>query len=129
MAPLRASFASRSARRSSASMGRLLPVASVSSSLQLGQRLAKPGLPGFSSNSSLHTTHVRIGNAMAVEIGGAGRNRTGDGGFADLGLTTWLPRQNQLQVVRCKLATGRNSSVQPATFNRMKLTLARGEGY
>ena len=26
------------------------------------------------------------------EIGGAGENRTHDRGFADLGLTTWLPR-------------------------------------
>ena len=27
-----------------------------------------------------------------MKAGGAGRNRTGDRGFADLGLTTWLPR-------------------------------------
>src|SRR5258708_2491980 len=28
-----------------------------------------------------------------VDAGGAGENRTHDRGFADLGLTTWLPRQ------------------------------------
>ena len=32
-----------------------------SSSLQSGQRLAKPGFPGFNSNSSPHTTQVLIG--------------------------------------------------------------------
>ena len=32
-----------------------------SSSLQSGQRLAKPGLPGLSSNSSPHTTQVLMG--------------------------------------------------------------------
>ncbi len=30
---------------------------------------------------------------MAAAFGGAGRNRTADRGFADLGLTTWRPRR------------------------------------
>jgi len=41
-------------------------VASASSSLHDGQRLAKPGFPGLSSNSSPHTTQVLIGNAIAA---------------------------------------------------------------
>jgi len=36
----------------------------VSSSLQSGQRLANPGLPGLSSNSSPQTTQVLIGYCM-----------------------------------------------------------------
>ena len=32
------------------------------------------------------------GRKVPQEFGGAGRNRTGDRGFADPGLTTWLPR-------------------------------------
>ena len=35
-----------------------------SSSLHSGQRLAKPGLPGLSSNSSPQTTQVLIGYAI-----------------------------------------------------------------
>lgn len=35
-----------------------------SSSLQSGHRLAKPGFPGLSSNSSPHTTQVLIGYAI-----------------------------------------------------------------
>src|SRR5579859_6579736 len=35
-----------------------------SSSLQLGHRFAKPGLLGFSSNSSEQTTHTFTGNAI-----------------------------------------------------------------
>ena len=35
-----------------------------SSSLQSGQRLANPGLPGLSSNSSPQTTQVLIGYLM-----------------------------------------------------------------
>src|SRR3954464_14507196 len=37
-----------------------------SSSLHSGQRLAKPGFPGFSSNSSPQTTQTLIGYAMVV---------------------------------------------------------------
>jgi len=44
-----------------------LPAGSVASgSLHSGQRLAKPGLPGFSSNSSEQTTHTLIGKAIAT---------------------------------------------------------------
>jgi hypothetical protein len=35
---------------------------------------------------------VWIVNQAALLIGGAGRNRTADKGFADPCLTTWLPR-------------------------------------
>ncbi len=37
-----------------------------SSSLHDGQRFAKPGLPGFNSNSSPQTAHVLIGNEGMV---------------------------------------------------------------
>jgi hypothetical protein len=39
-----------------------VPERSASGSLQVGQRLAKPGLPGFNSNSSWQITQTRIGN-------------------------------------------------------------------
>jgi len=39
-------------------------VAADSGSLQSGQRLAKPGLSGFNSNSSPQTTQVLIGKAI-----------------------------------------------------------------
>lgn len=40
-------------------------LSSSSGSLQDGQRLAKPGLSGRSSNSSPHATQVRIGKPIA----------------------------------------------------------------
>jgi hypothetical protein len=39
-----------------------------SGSLQVGQRLAKPGLSGFSSNSSPQTAQVRIGKDIFVLV-------------------------------------------------------------
>jgi hypothetical protein len=36
----------------------------ASGSLHAGQRLAKPGLPGLSSNSSEQITQIFIGNAI-----------------------------------------------------------------
>ena len=68
MALLRASLASFKLLRSSASMLRLVAGESASSALQAGQRLAKPGLPGFSSNSSEQTAQIRRGKAMPVHI-------------------------------------------------------------
>src|SRR6267154_3941101 len=66
MALRRASLASVRLLRSSASMVFFLLEASRSDSLQAGQRLAKPGLSGFSSNSSEQTAHTRIGNDIHV---------------------------------------------------------------
>src|SRR5258708_38147603 len=40
----------------------------ASSSLQDGQRLAKPGLPGFSSNSSPQTAQTLMGKAMGSPL-------------------------------------------------------------
>jgi len=37
-----------------------------SGSLHSGQRLAKPGLSGFSSNSSEQTAQTRVGNAIQI---------------------------------------------------------------
>jgi len=65
MAFRRASFASLAALRSSASMWVLVESSLNSGALHAGQRLAKPGLSGFSSNSSPHTMQVLIGNAIA----------------------------------------------------------------
>jgi hypothetical protein len=69
MACLRASFASFAVLRSSASMRRLVAGSddggeSDSGLLHWGQRFAKPGLSGFSSNSSEQTAQTLIGNAM-----------------------------------------------------------------
>jgi hypothetical protein len=47
-------------------MGRFVTGSVASSgSLHEGQRLAKPGLPGFNSNSSEHTTQILMGNAIS----------------------------------------------------------------
>jgi hypothetical protein len=40
--------------------------ASASGSLQVGQRLANPGLPGLSSNSSEQTTQTLMGKAITA---------------------------------------------------------------
>ena len=69
MAFFRSALASRSDLRSSAFMEGFEGVLSGSSStLHSGQRLAKPGLPGFNSNSSPHWTQTLIGNGMAFSI-------------------------------------------------------------
>jgi hypothetical protein len=39
----------------------------TSGSLQAGQRLAKPGLSGFSSNSSEQITQILIGNGIPLK--------------------------------------------------------------
>jgi hypothetical protein len=68
MAWRRASFASLVVLRSSADM-RLLVAESIAeslaSSLHCGQRLAKPGLSGLSSNSSLQMAQVLMGKGIS----------------------------------------------------------------
>src|ERR1700733_111801 len=64
MARRRAAFTSISTRRSVGSKGCRSSVSVSSGSLHEGQRLAKPGLPGRSSNSSWQTTQVRIGKGI-----------------------------------------------------------------
>ena len=66
MACLRASFASLCVLRSSASMRGLVADSVASTALQAGQRLAKPGLSGFSSNSSEQTVQTLMGKAMQL---------------------------------------------------------------
>ncbi len=61
-----ASFASLSLLRSSASLVRFATGSEASGALHSGQRLLKPGLSGFSSNSSEHTTQILIGKGMQV---------------------------------------------------------------
>ena len=68
MACRRASFASLAVLRSSASM-RCCAVGTVGSgALHSGQRLAKPGLSGFSSNSSEQTVQILMGKAIPLII-------------------------------------------------------------
>ena len=64
MALRRAAFPSRSV------LFCLLPEmgSSESGSLQAGQRFAKPGLPGLSSNSSPQTVQTLMGNGIAIFI-------------------------------------------------------------
>ena len=64
MASRRASLASLSILRCVASLRGPFPDSAGSSTLHSGQRLAKPGLPGFSSNSSEQTTQVLTGKAI-----------------------------------------------------------------
>ncbi len=64
MAFRRSSFASFSDLRSSALIPGFFFESALSSSLHAGQRLANPGLPGFSSNSSEQMAQTLIGNAM-----------------------------------------------------------------
>src|SRR5580693_5944441 len=45
-------------------MTRFAPGSACGGSLHAGQRLAKPGLPGFSSNSSEQTAQTLMGYAM-----------------------------------------------------------------
>jgi hypothetical protein len=49
-------------------MERLVTVSSASEILHAGQRLAKPGLSGFSSNSSEQTVQTLMGKGMASLI-------------------------------------------------------------
>jgi hypothetical protein len=65
MAPRRASLSSLFALRESASPARFPPLLD-SGSLHAGQRLAKPGLSGFSSNSSEQTTQVLMGKDIPL---------------------------------------------------------------
>src|SRR5271156_2727481 len=68
MACLLAAFASLSFFRSSASMWRLVTGSVDSSALHSGQRLAKPGLSGFSSNSSEQMAQILIGKGIISMI-------------------------------------------------------------
>src|ERR1700728_250542 len=62
MAFLRASFTSLP--RPSAPTAPCVSASFASGALHSGQRLAKPGLSGFNSNSSEHTTQTLIGKAI-----------------------------------------------------------------
>jgi hypothetical protein len=68
MACRRASFFSLAFLRSSASMCCLDVGAAASSALHSGQRLANPGLSGFSSNSSSQMAQILIGKAIRLII-------------------------------------------------------------
>jgi hypothetical protein len=68
MACLLAAFASLSFLRSSASMCCLVTGSVNSSALHSGQRLAKPGLSGFNSNSSEQMAQTLIGKGIISMI-------------------------------------------------------------
>ena len=72
MASRRASLASLAVLRSSALMWPWVagPVASelLDSSVHWGQRLAKPGLSGLSSNSSLQMAQILIGKGISTPL-------------------------------------------------------------
>src|ERR1700722_10866070 len=68
MAWRRAALASVWFLRSSASMRCLVTGSVDSSALHSGQRLAKPGLSGFSSNSSEQMAQTLIGNGILSMI-------------------------------------------------------------
>src|SRR3974390_317410 len=57
--------------------------------------------------------------------GGAGRNRTADRGFADLGLTTWRPRPSTPRSAKAALRGGPGYR---KTGRARQETLAHGEG-
>jgi hypothetical protein len=61
-------FTSFNALRSSALKDCLSVPTSASGELHSGQRLANPGLPGRSSNSSPQTTHVLIGKLIPTML-------------------------------------------------------------
>jgi hypothetical protein len=65
-----------------------------------------------------------------VETGGAGRNRTGDGGFADLGLTTWLPRPTKTNPSPCSSGLRlRTPCARPLPAARVGRKLERETGF
>jgi hypothetical protein len=73
MAWRRASFASFAVWRSSAVMRPFAAELAVSaefdsSSVHCGQRLAKPGLSGFSSNSSLQMAQILMGKGISAPM-------------------------------------------------------------
>ncbi len=78
------------------------------------------------------TRRAPTGNGRS---GGAGRNRTGDRGFADLGLTTWLPRRLCAKPSRNarapKLWSGRrdlNPRLRPWQGRTLPLSYSRSAG-
>ena len=54
---------------------------------ETGASPVQPGTPGSPP------FFISAGDLCGMKAGGAGENRTHDRGFADLGLTTWLPRR------------------------------------
>ncbi len=66
--------------------------------LDLPQFLSTPSIDRMASfasgvGSCLGFGYVILSSRDELKFGGAGRNRTADRGFADLGLTTWRPRR------------------------------------
>src|SRR3954451_20740665 len=79
MAWRRASLASLAFLRSTASIRPLVAGSAVSVSLHAGQRLAKPGLSGLSSNSSEQTAQTLIGNGILLLMITQGSNASLEG--------------------------------------------------
>src|SRR5580658_1438696 len=97
MALRRAAFNSASEPRPLAPTGAVAAGPASSGSLHSGQRLAKPGLPGLSSNSSPQATQTLIGKGI-TEI--FYRHRTASVGGRGVRVVlppdrAWLPKRNE----------------------------------
>ena len=61
---------------------------------------------------------------MTLEgVGGAARIRTGDGGFADLCLTTWLRRQPEVGALVQGAEIGAGNGIRTRDFDLGKVAL------
>lgn len=80
MACFLAAFNSRSALGATTPEVPFAPGTVSSGSLQTGQRLAKPGLSGFNSNSSPQTAQIFMGNGMIFMLNRGDSSRKGRSG-------------------------------------------------
>src|SRR5579862_8588220 len=60
--------------------------------------------------------------------GGAGRNRTADRGFADLGLTTWRPRRLSASASSKPTLTAARADEKPSPDVRKRQVYGAGDG-
>src|SRR6202047_4480365 len=95
----------------------LVTASTCSGSPHAGQRLAKPGLSGFSSNSTEQTAHTLIGNAISAprrESLRLARRWTGEGAR----LSTSLQRAHLSQEFAVRPAFRKPLDQQFHSFNR-----------
>src|SRR6266550_9218932 len=97
---------------------RTLTRTSPSAGLGSGSSWTEPGAPNVSNaNARITQTQLRSRHLYfngTDRGGGDAQNRTGDGGFADLCLTTWLRRhQAQVSILPLGVAAARLSLAMP----------------
>src|SRR5512135_3561016 len=68
------------------------------------------------------------GDFGVQKVGGAGENRTHDRGFADLGLTTWLPRHHRCPVSVPSQGSGFRQRAPASLTSAKRLNLATAPG-